>query len=162
MMMVVTAGGEEGRLPAELCHQREPEHIAIEGDGLRDRRHLQMDVTHPRPVREAVERLCRRVVDFPEQAVDVERHGREARRDLSLPHLARPVPVDLDPVPVGVAQIERLADEVVGQPDERHAVADRMREPAREVDPPRDEEREVVEPGRAGNRSRARLLDEHE
>ena len=37
-----------------------------------------------------------------------------------------------------------------------------MREPACEVDPPRDEQREVVETGRARNRSRAGLLDEHE
>ena len=61
--------------------------------------------------------------ELAEKAVDIERQGRHARGDLALPDLARAVPVDLDPVPIGVAQVDRLAHEVIGEPDQRHAVA---------------------------------------
>ena len=63
---------------------------------------------------------------------------------------------------VGVAEVERLAHEVVGQPDELHAVSRGVREPAREVRTLGHEQREVVETGEAVGRFRSRLLDEHE
>ena len=63
---------------------------------------------------------------------------------------------------VGVAEVERLAHEVVGQPDELHAVSRGVREPAREVCALGHEQREVVETGEAVGGFRSRLLDEHE
>ena len=63
---------------------------------------------------------------------------------------------------VRVAEVDRLADEVVRQAGQRHAVAGGVREPAREVGALRQEQREVVEAGVAARRPRARLLDEDE
>ena len=79
--------------------------------------------------------------------------------DLPVPELAWTVRVDLDPVVVGVAQVERLADEVVGEAVELHAVSRGVREPAREVGALGHEQREVEETGVAVGGSRAGLLD---
>ena len=78
-------------------------------------------MTHRRAVRQPVERLRRRVVELAEQALDVERQRRHPLAHLALPELARPVGVDLDPVQVGVAEIDRLADVVVGEPLQRRS-----------------------------------------
>ena len=59
-------------------------------------------------------------------------------------------------MPVGVAEVERLADEVVGEPGERHAVARRVREPAREVGALGQQQGEVVEAGVAVARAARR------
>ena len=80
----------------------------------------------------------------------------------ALPDLARPVPVDLDPVLVGVAEVDRLADEVVGDADDRHLLAGGVREPAGEVGPLRHEQGEVVQARIAARGPRAGLLAEHE
>ena len=53
--------------------------------------------------------------------VDVERQRGHPLADLALPELARTVPVDLDPVLVGVAEVQRLADEMIREPGEGHA-----------------------------------------
>ncbi len=111
---------------------------------------------------EAVERLRARVLELAEQALDVERQRRQARRDLPFPHLARLVPVDLDAVTVGVVEVQRLADEVIRQPGERDALAGGVRQPAREVGALGEQQREVKEPGVAARGTGPRLLDEHE
>ena len=153
-VVVVAAGAEEGRLVAELRHQAEPEHVAVEGDRLRDRGDLEVDVAHHRAGRRA-----RRTAPSPGRRARGSRSstssGSVVIRWATLPSqpLARPVGVDLDPVAVGVAEVDRLADEVVGEPLERDAVARGMREPAREVAALRHEEREVVEPGVARARA---------
>ena len=77
----------------------------------------------------------RRVVELADEVVDVQRHRRHPSGDLTFPDLARAVPVDLDPVPIGVAEVERLADEVVGEPDERHPIARGVCQPACEIAP---------------------------
>ena len=160
--MVVAAGGQERRLLAELRHQVEAEHVAVEGDRLGDRRHLQVDVAHDRAVGQLLERLRLGVGQLAHQAADVERQRRHPLGDLAFPDLARAVPVDLDAVPVGVAEVDRLADEVVGQAGQRHAVATGVRQPAREVGALGQQQREVVEAGVAVRGPGARLLDEHE
>ena len=83
-------------------------------------------------------------------------------RDLALPELARPVGVDLDAVPVGVAEVDRLADEVVGRARQAHALAHRVGDPEREAAPVRQQQREVEQPGAPGRRLRARHLDQLE
>src|SRR5206468_5591445 len=80
----------------------------------------------------------------------------------TLPRLARTVPVELDSVLVGSAEMDRLADEVVGEADERNPLAGRVREPAGEVGALGDAQREVVEAGVPGRRPRTGLLDENE
>ena len=114
------------------------------------------------PAGRPVERRPGRVVELPEQRADVERLGDQARRDLALPDLARAVVVDLDAVPVGVGEVDRLADEVVRHPDERDALARGVGEPAREVRALGHAQGEVEEAGVAPGRRGARLLDEAE
>ena len=58
---------------------------------------------------------------------------RHPLRHLPLPRLPGAVPVDLEAVPVGVSEIERLADEVVGHAGQRHPITAGMGEPAGEV-----------------------------
>ena len=94
-----------------------------------------------------------------EQVVDVEGPRADAI-DLSFPEAPRPVGVDLDPVVVGIAQVQRLADEVVGGTGQLDAVADRMLHPAGQVAALRHEQREVEKAAVAVGRAGARLLDE--
>ena len=121
-----------------------------------------MDVAHDGAGLEPVERLRARVVEQAEQVVDVERKRRHPARDLPLPDGPRPVCVDLDPVAVGVAEVDRLADVVIREPLEPNPVTRGMGKPAREIGALRNEQREVEEPRVAARRTSARLLDEHE
>ena len=155
-VVVVAARAQERRLGAELRHQVEPEQVAVEADRLVDVGDAQVDVTHPRTVRQPAER--RLVVRLQlQEVVEVERPAAHPL-DLALPELTRPVPVDLDPVVVGVAQVEGLADEVVGRPRQGHALPCGVRQPAREVDPLRNEQREVEEARVAVSGPRSRQL----
>ena len=65
-------------------------------------------------------------------------------------------------MPVRVAEIQRLADEVIGQAGHRHAVAGGMRQPAGEVGPLGHQQREVIEAGGTRHGPCARLLDQHQ
>ena len=96
------------------------------------------------------------------QIVDIKWHGRHARFDLTLPRLARTVPIDLDPVTVGVAEVKGFADEMIRQPDKRHPVARGVREPGREIDALRHQQGEVIEPGVARGGACTGQLDEDE
>ena len=158
--MVVAARGEERRLRPVLGHETEAEQVAVERDARGNVPDLQVDVAHRRAVGLARERLRLGVVELAQQAVDVERIGSHAGGDLTLPQLARPVVVDLDPVLVGVAEVDRLAHEVVGGAGEADALAHGVRQPARQAGPVGQQQGEVEEsrPPRRG--LRARLLDE--
>ena len=81
-------------------------------------------------------------------ATELRRRGRPVEvldGDAAFPRLTRAVAIDLDAVTIGIGEVDRLADVVVGQPDERHAVARGAGEPGGELRPLGDEEREVVE-----------------
>ena len=118
-------------------------------------------MAHDRSAGQAVEGLPLGIVELSQQVLEIERLGGHPR-DLPLPELARTVGIDLDPVPVRVAQVERLADEVVGDSGHRHLLADCVGEPGGEVAPFRDEEREVEETRVARRRLGARNLVEDE
>ena len=70
--------------------------------------------------------------------------------------------VDLDAVSVRIGEVDRLADEVVGHPEQWHPVLGGVGEPAREISPLRHAQGEVVEPRVPPRPPRARLLDEAE
>jgi len=62
---------------------------------------------------------------------------------------------------IGIAEVDRLADIVVGEPGERDPVARRVGKPAREIGTVRQEQREVVEaaaPSIARSPARSRTL----
>ncbi len=161
-VVVVATGGEERGLLTELCHEAEAEHVAVEGDRFRYRRHLQVDVAHDRAVGKLLERLRLGFGQLGEDAAHVERQRRHPLEDLPFPHLPRAVPVDLDAVPVRVAEVDRLAHEVIGEARQGHAVAPGVGEPAGEVDALGQQQGEVVKAGVAVRRLRAGLFHEHE
>ena len=117
--MVVAAGAEERRLLAQRGHHVEAEHVGVERVRRGDVGDLQVHVAHDRAGGQPVERLG---LHAAHEIVDVERLRGESLRNVALPERARAVPVDLDAVPVGVAQVDRLADDVVGEAGERDAV----------------------------------------
>ena len=83
------------------------------------------------------------------------------RRHLQLPVgarplLARPVAVDLDPVALGIVEVERLRDEVVGGAREPVPGLGHPAERAGELGAVGDEQREVEQPRRPG-RARRRV-----
>ena len=119
-------------------------------------------MAHDSAVGKLLERLRLGFGQLGEDAAHVERQSRHPLEDLSFPHLPRAVPVDLDAVPVRVAEVDRLADEVVREADQRHAVAAGVGEPAREVDALGQQQGEVVEAGVAVRRPGAGLFHEHE
>ena len=159
-VMVVAAGAEERCGGAELRHQSEAEDVAVEADALDDVGDLEVDVADHGAGGDRLERLGGRIVELAEQAARVERQRRHPLGDEPLPALAGAVPVDLDPVAVGVGQVDRLADEVVAEADELDPLASRVGEPAREVDSLGNEQREVIEAGREGRRPPAGDLGE--
>src|SRR4051812_7756835 len=92
------------------------------------------------------------------QIVEVER-GRAHLNPFAVrrhrPLLARAVPVELDPVAVGVGQVEGLADAVVGSAFERPAGLAEAAEGGGEGAAGRIADRRVEEAGAAGGRRRA-------
>ena len=161
-VVVVAACREEHGLPAVLGHQAEADPVAIELGARGDVGDLQVHVAHRRAIGLALERRRLGIVELAEQPVEIERVGAHALRDLALPELARPVVVDLDAVLVGIAEVDGLADEVVGGAREPHALAYGVREPARQAGPVGQQQGEVEEPRAPRRRLRARLLDELE
>src|SRR5215216_886920 len=94
---------------------------------------------------------------------DVERNRRHPHElSLALPLGAWAVAIDLDAVPVGVAQVDRLADQVVRHALERDLRVCRICEPTGEVVARREEKREMEEARVARCRRRAGLLVQHE
>ena len=158
-VVVVAAGGEEAGLVAEVGGLVEAERVAVEGRGGGDVGHVEVDVAHAR----ALGHAGRRALGGAEQVLDVDRVGADAHLvAVADPLVARAVAVDLDAVPVGVAQVDRLADDVVGEAGERDAVLSRVGEPAGEVRARGHEQRVVVEAGVVLHGERAGLLVEHE
>ena len=161
-MVVVAARAEERRLIAELRHQSEADDVAVERVRITHVADGQVHVAHHRAARESVERLGQRVLENGEQIVRVERQRGQPPADLPLPELARAVGVDLDPVVVGIGQVDRLADVMGRQTCERHALARGIREPAGEIDALGDEEREMEETRIPVRGPRAGLPGEHD
>ena len=72
----------------------------------------------------------------------------------------RTVGVDLDPVVVGVSEVDRLAHDVIGEARDLNAVANDVGEEPAEARAVGYEQRDVEEAGVALSRRRARFLDE--
>ena len=95
------------------------------------------------------------VLELAEHALEVERQrGHRQLVAVAAPLLARPVAVDLDPVPLGVPEVERLAHEVVGGAGEAPAGAGQPLERARQLGAIGHQDREVEEPGAEARRPR--------
>jgi hypothetical protein len=126
---------------------------------------VQVHVPEPQPLARLADRLLS--LDEPDQVRHVERLGEHpdavagvARRG---PVLDRPVAVELDPVPVGVVEVDRLGDAVVRRAGDRRARDRQPLEGAGQLLAVWEEQREVVEPRVAAGRPRAGVLveDEH-
>jgi len=87
--------------------------------------------------------------------VEVARVHRELAVGRARPLFLRPVPVKLDAVLVGIAQVERLADAVIGSAVERNLRLDQTAQRIAQRRAGRIEDREMVQAGRALGRRRA-------
>ncbi len=90
----------------------------------------------------------------PRQIEPVREH-RELAVGVARPLFLRPVPIKLDAVVVGIAQIERLADAVVGGAFERNFGLDQPAQRVGKLRAGRIKDGEVVEAGAARRRRRA-------
>ena len=114
------------------------------------------------PSGSCVERLLIGFGQLGEDAAHVERQSRQPLEHLPFPDLPRAVPVDLDAVPVRVAEVDRLTHEMIGEAGQGDVVAPCMGEPTGEVDALGQQEGEMEETGVALFRLRAGLFNEHE
>ena len=107
-------------------------------------------------------RGLRLVPALAEQALEVEppREHRQPALGRAGPRRLGPVPVELDPVLVRVAQVERLADAVVAGAVERDAGGDQPAQGVGQRRAGRIEDGEVVEPGGARRRRRPPRLSQ--
>ena len=118
---------------------------------------------HAQPRAGVGDRLLAR--DGGEQVVDVERareHADALAARRGRPRLARAVGVELDAVAVGVGQVDRLGDAVVGGAGDRGAGDGEPLHGARELRARGIQQRVVVEAGVAAGAARARLLVQHD
>src|SRR5262249_15120975 len=148
-VVVIAAGGHEQRARVAPDHDVKPEHPVVEGFGLGDVGHLKMDVADDRPGRrERLEAIA--AAKLLHDAVEIERErGHLELAAAMAPLLPGTVAVYLDPVAVGIGEVESLADEMIGCAVQRPPVLDQAREREREVATGGEENREVIEPGRA-------------
>src|SRR5919109_1041355 len=158
-MVVVAAGGEEcGGAHVHLL--LEAERIAVERERLVDVADVEMQVADTQAYGDL--RRRRLVGDGGEERVDIE-GSRAAPRELLAevrPPITWTVGSELDPVPVGVGQVDRLMRAVVGHPLDRRPRHDEPPRRPGELSAARVEERVVVEAGVAAGRPRLRILVE--
>src|SRR3954464_15384885 len=148
--MVIAARGEEQGTGIAADGDVEAQPAGIELLGIAEVRDVQMHVPDARPGLHAAVR-CTRYSDLRDQAVQVERQRRHLKVvAVVAPLRPRPITVDLDAVVLGIAEVERLADEVIRGTAQPPAGTNDVRERPGERCPPGYEDREVEQPGRAG------------
>ena len=152
---------QERRLRAERRHHVEAERVGVERVGRRRpprTRRWTWPITVPRGRPSKPASPAARTRSWTSSGAVVMRS-----RDLALPDRAAAGPVDLDPVVVGVAEVDRLADDsgptcpVSGTCSAAAWSSQRARSPRSGT-----QQREVVEPAVAVGGPRARLLGQHE
>ena len=130
-MEVVAVGTEEDRA-AKGAGDRHPQGAGDEILGRVQVAHLQVDVTDDGAVGHA-----RKGSGTGRRGeivkVDPQRRHADPAVGLARPVLARTVVVDLDPVPLGVGQVQRLADQVVGRAVKPNPRRGRVDEPVGQV-----------------------------
>ncbi len=153
-VVVVAAGGHErGRV--EQRHHLEADDVAVEREAAVDVADVQVHVADDRLGRDVRLRLL--VLDEAHQPGEVERRGaaEHGRVGDVAPRLAAAVGGELDAVVVGVGQVDRLGDVVIGRAADARARDGEAGGGAGELEPRGMQEREVVEAGVApGGRAR--------
>ncbi len=94
-----------------------------------------------------------------EKRVEIQPLGHHLHRAVRFarPSSARPIPVQLDAIAVGVAQIQRFTDTVIARAFERHAGLTEPSERIAERRAVRIPDRKVIQAGRAGRRRASAL-----
>ena len=107
---------------------------------------------------------CSRLLvrDGLEEGAEIERVGPAAHHGEVGPLLLRPVGRELDPVPVGIREVDRLGDPVVRGALDRRPRARQASRRAGKLLPRRMEQGEVVEPRVPSGRAGVRVFDENE
>ena len=147
-MVVVTSRREESGRGTEVHHQIEADHFPVEAFGLGQPADLEVDVADGRARRQALPRR-RRLRKLAQEVVHVQGDGPDLYLSAPVgPLLTGTVAVKLDPVTVGIGQVDRLADVVVGETLEGGAGLGQVVERARQRRPVWKQNGEVVKAGR--------------
>src|SRR5262245_30808260 len=147
-MMVVAAGRDEEGTRVAADRDIEAERAGVEGLGGAQIADVQVDVADPGAGWHAGVRIL--AAELIENAVEVERQGVHLEDAVAYrPLLTRAVAIELDSVALRVAQIERLADQVVGGPAQPPARFGDALQRTGEVRAARNEDGEVEEPAGA-------------
>ena len=161
-VVVVAAGGDErGRV--EQRHHLEADHVAVEREPALDVADVQVHVADDRVRGDVGDRLL--VGDEREQAGDVERLRAAERGRVGevAPALAPAVGRELDAVAVGIGQVDRLGDAVVGRAADARAGGGEPLRGARQLERARGAAARSGRGRRGGRRGRAlAVLDEDE
>ena len=141
---MIPAGGHEGRA-RELRHHVEAKHVAVKGQRALDIAHVQVNMTNDEIGIGLRSRLL--VGHRADQRLHVERTWPDRRRVPQVPPaLPRPIGGQLDAVVVGVGEVDRLRDPVVGGTADRRARQDQPLRSARELPPRLVQQREWYRP----------------
>jgi hypothetical protein len=159
-VVVVAAGAEEERARVAPDRAIETETVPIEGAGSLEVADVQVDVADAGPRWHARPRPAR---GGREYALDVDGIGGHQQLVAdAAPRVARTVGVQLEPEPVGVVQVERLAHQVVAGA-EPHAAGGEVADERAESGALREQQGDVVEAelrpaaGRRGARALSKL-----
>ena len=142
--MVIAAGGDEERTRIAADRDVEAERARVEGLGRRQVADVEVNVPDARAGRHG--RLGVLAAELAQDAIEVERkrvHLQDSVADRPL--LPRAVAIELDPVALRIAQVEGLADQVVGRAAEPPARLGDPLQGAGEVGAARHDDRQVKE-----------------
>ena len=149
---MIAARGDEQRARIGTHRRVESEHVAVEAFGVGEFGDLQVDVADPRAGRDSGRWVGSVIaVELTQEVRQVQPQRVHADRACSVvwPLRPGPVTVDLDPVAVGIVQVQRLADQVVRGATQPPARVGDPGERARQLGPVRNQYREVKQPGTA-------------
>ena len=155
-VMVVAAGGHERGRVADLRLLLEAQPVAVERQALLDVADVQVQVAHAQAGTDLLGEVL--APHGREQVVDVERLGAAGVAEVIGPLLARAVGGELDPVAVGVREVDRLVRLVVGRALDRGPRHAEPHDRAGQLLAARVQQRVVVEAGVAAGRERLRVL----
>ena len=158
-VVVVAARGHEGSRP-EVGLDLEAQDVAVEGQRSRDVADVQMEVTHAQALADEVGRVL--AGDGVQEAVEVQRAGAAVVAQAGRPLGAVAIPRQLDPVAVGVGQVDRLVGAVIRGALDRGARGGQPDGGAGQLLARGVQERIVVQAGVASRAARLRILVQHD
>jgi hypothetical protein len=145
-MMVIAAGSDEERPGVGALGNLEPEQLDVEALGQFEAGNLEVHMSDPGRRWHVSPGIWTRL-ELAQEVAHVQGHGRHghdlARR--ARPLFARPISIDLQPIPFRIGEVEGLTHTMIGRASQWPAIFDEMPENASQLHTGRQEDRCVVE-----------------